>query len=263
MIRSALFAATAVALAACAAGVAPPQGNGMVAALADPSLASPPHTDLKGYLKDGDLDGATILGPPPAMESARAQADRAAYLETRALAGTPRWTEAQRDNDLWYGGALRRYACALGAEISPRATPVTMRLLERVEIDTRTVGSPAKSRFNRPRPLIGDERPACVPREDWMKTNSSYPSGHANIGWAWGLILGEIAPARATALVEAGKAVGDSRVICGVHYPSDVEAGRLLGSAMVARLHAEPEFVRDLAAAKREIARSKPLSCPA
>lgn len=255
MIRH-LFLAAAALLAACAA--APPH-----AAPPDPSLASPPHTGLKGYLRAGALDGLAILGPPPAMESPQGQADRAAYLATRSLAGTPRWTAAQRDNDLWYGGALARYACALGAEISPAATPATIRLLERVELDTRTVGSPVKTRYNRVRPLIGDDRPVCVPRADWMKTNGSYPSGHANVGWAWGLVLGELAPARATALVAAGYEVGESRIVCGVHYPSDVEAGRRLGAALVARLHAEPAFLADMAAARREIVRARPLSCPA
>lgn len=258
MIRSfALRAAALVAAAAClSAAPAPP---------ADPSMASPPHTALKGYLGPQALDGIAILGPPPAPDSARGQADRAVYLETRAMAGTPRWREAQRDNDLWYGGALQRYACALGADIGPKATPATWRLLQRVELDTRTVGGPAKSLYNRTRPLIGDERPVCIPREDWMKTNGSYPSGHANVGWAWGLILAEMAPAKASGLIVAGREIGESRIICGVHYQSDVEAGRKLGSALVARLHAERAFRIDLAAAKAELARARvaPKHCAA
>ena len=53
-------------------------------------------------------------------------------------------------------------------------------------------GKPAKDAYNRPRPLIGDDKPICIPREDWLKTNASYPSGHSMTGWAWGLILAEI-----------------------------------------------------------------------
>ena len=96
-----------------------------------------------------------------------------------------------------------------------------------------------------------------------MKTNASYPSGHAMVGWSWGLILSELAPASADSLMAAGKAVGDSRVICGVHFQSDIEAGRTLASAMVARLHGEPEFQRDLATARRELARAPAMSCAA
>nr|QQZ50764.1 hypothetical protein JKL49_05215 [Phenylobacterium glaciei] len=61
----------------------------------------------------------------------------------------------------------------------------------------------------------------------------------------------------------AGKQVGDSRVICGVHFQSDIEAGRTLASAMVARLHGDPDFQRDLAAARQELARAPAMTCPA
>jgi acid phosphatase (class A) len=256
LIRSLLV--IGAALAAAAAAPAPK-------APLDPSMASPPAHMVKGYLAADALDSVGLLGPPPAAESPRGQADRTIYLETRALAGGPRWKAAQRDNDLWYGGALARYACALGKDIGDRSTPVTARMLHRVERDVATVGSPAKNRYNRVRPLIGDERPVCIPREDWMKTNGSYPSGHAATGWAWGLILGEAQPAKASAVIEAGREIGDSRVICGVHYQSVVEAGRILAAAMVARLHADPAFRKDLAAAKMELARAKrpPPHCPA
>lgn len=92
-----------------------------------------------------------------------------------------------------------------------------------------------------------------------MKTNASYPSGHAMTGWAWALVLAELAPAKANELMAAGKEMGTSRVICGVHYESDVEAGRDLAAAMVARMHADAEFRADMEKARREVAR---LSAP-
>jgi acid phosphatase (class A) len=231
----------------------------------DPSLAGPTPSKLTGYLATGDIDGRAVIGPPPAPDSPRGRADRTIYAETRALAGSPRWALAIRDNDLWNGGALERYACALARPIDGKDLPRTYRLLQRIEFDARTVGTPPKDYFNRTRPLIGDDRPVCVKREDWMKTNASYPSGHAITGWAWSLVLGELVPARASGLMEAGRAIGDSRVICGVHYQSDVEAGRMLGAAMVAEEHAKPQFRADLAAAKAELARAPATaaaSCP-
>jgi acid phosphatase (class A) len=227
--------------------------------------AAPEPAKLTGYLSPGELDGQTVIGPPPAPDSQRGKADRATYLETRGLADSPRWKQATKDNDLWTGGALERYACVLGQPISASTLPKTYRLLQRVELDVRTVGTPPKNHFNRTRPLIGDDRPVCIAREGWMTTNASYPSGHAMAGWAWGLVLGELAPAKASSLLEAGREVGDSRVICGVHYPSDVEAGRLLGAAMVAAEHANPAFKADFAAAKAELAKAHggALNCPA
>jgi len=227
--------------------------------------AAPTAGKLTGYLAADALDGERVIGPPPAPDSPRGQADRATYLETRKQEGSARWRKAIQDNDLWHGGAMARMSCALGAEVGPTTSPKTYRLLQRVELDVRTVGTPPKDHFNRTRPPIGDERPICVKREDWLKTNASYPSGHSMTGWAWGLILSELAPQKAGELMEAGGAIGDSRVICGVHYQSDVEAGRKLGAAMVARLHADPAFEQDLAAARAELARdhAAPQNCGA
>ncbi len=258
MIRQLLTAAAVLALSACAGASAPGR-------MADDVSMGPRATDLAGYLSVNPLDGTRVLGPPPAPDSPHGRADRTTFEETRKLEGSPRWRTAIVDNDLWGGGALKRFSCALGVELDARSTPVTWKILHRVELDVRTVGTPAKNAFNRPRPLIGNDAPICVPREDWMKTNSSYPSGHSTTTWSWGLILTELAPARADPLLQVGREGGESRVICGVHYPSDVEAGRTLGAALVARLHAEPAFAADMAAAKREIAaaKAKPTGCDA
>jgi acid phosphatase (class A) len=256
LIRSLFLAAASVLLMGAEPAHRPP---------VDPSLASPTPTKLTGYLSAKDIDGQTVIGPPPALDSPRGMADRTVYLETRKLADSARWRQATKDNDLWNGGALERYACALGQPIDAKALPKTYHLLQRVELDARTVGTPPKDHFNRTRPLIGDDRPVCIKREDWMRTNASYPSGHAMVGMAWGLVLGELAPAHASGLAQAGREIGDSRVICGVHYQSDVEAGRLLGAVMVAREHADAAFRADFAAAKAELAQAHgaPPSCPA
>jgi acid phosphatase (class A) len=223
-------------------------------ALADPSMAAPVHTDLAGYLSADALDMKTLLGPPPAPKSPQGRADRAAFEATRSLKDSPRWKLAQQQNDLWNGAALKSYACALGHEVSDKATPRTMILLHRMELDVRTVGSPAKDFYNRTRPAIGNHKPICIPREPWLATNGSYPSGHSATGWAWALVLAEAEPANATAVLAVGRQMGDSRIVCGVHYPSDIEAGRTVAASMVARLHAEPAFADDLAAAKQELA---------
>ena len=259
-LRPAAFAAAALSLAACAML---PQTSPAPAAAALAAPLNPIPTKLTGYLATADFDGAALLGPPPAEGSLRGQADRAYFNETRALAGTPRWNDAIRDNDIWGGGALKGYACAAGKDIGEKTTPTLYRLLHRIELDVRTVGTPAKNHYNRARPLIGNDLPVCVPREDWMRTNASYPSGHTMVGWAWGLILTELAPARTDGLMAAAKEVGESRAVCGVHYQSDIEAGRMLASAMVARLHGDPEFQRDLATARKELAKAPAMSCPA
>lgn len=255
-LRNAAFPViAALVLIGCAAA---PTGR-----VAPHAHAGPASPERAGYFASNPLDGKAILGPPPAPDSPHGLADRAMYEATRSLEGSARWRTAIQDNDLWGGGALKRFACAAGVDINPQQTPATLRMLHRIELDVRTVGTPAKDAYGRVRPAIGNDRPICVPREDWMKTNASYPSGHAMTAWSWGLILAELVPSKADAILLVGRESGESRAVCGVHYISDVEAGRTLGAAMVARLHADPAFQADLAAAKRELGRSKvkPTDC--
>src|SRR6185503_8415884 len=103
----------------------------------------------------------------------------------------------------------------------------------------------AKDHYKRARPYQAAAETSCTPDEKHRP--DSYPSGHASIGWAWALVLAEIVPDRADALLARGRDFGQSRVICGVHYASDVESGRLVGAATVSRLHAEPVFTAQLA----------------
>jgi len=246
-----LTAAT-VALAACASGAAPP-----------PTASAPAFTAPgrpSGYLAR-PVDGLSIIGGPPAAGSPDLAADEATIEATRAVLDTPRGAQAVEDVKLVEPGAFRSWSCAAGVEISPQTTPVLHRLLIRSLIDAGTATNPAKDHYKRARPFIGNQRRICVAPES-LRGSASYPSGHSSVGFAWGLILAEVVPARADALLTRGREFGDSRVICGVHYPSDVQAGRILGASTVARLHSEPAFIADLEAAKAEAASApSPTDC--
>ncbi|MBI1405218.1 MAG: phosphatase PAP2 family protein [Caulobacter sp.] len=203
-------------------------------------------------------DSLTVIDPPPVAGSAADKADQAAFEASRQLEGSPRWAQAQADVELFGPAAQKSFACAIGKAITPETTPVLTKLLDRIVIDAGGSTYAAKGKYNRTRPMIGNDKPICVAREDWMKTNGSYPSGHAAAGWARGLVLAELVPDKASAATRRGREFGDSRWICGVHYPSDVEAGRIMGAATVARLHADPAFMADMAAAKAELAKAPP-----
>jgi acid phosphatase (class A) len=216
-----------------------------------------------GYLKTGmNLDGAAIVGPPPTPDSPRGKADRATFDATRKLAGTPAWDRAIADADLSGQHGFKSFSCAAGVTIGPDATPVLAKLLLRMTDDAATLYQPAKAVFQRPRPPVGNTKPICVPREKWIETDGSYPSGHGLIGWSWALVISEVAPEHASAVLARGRGFGDSRIVCGVHFQSDIEAGRYLGSAMVSRLHQDAAFMSDLAAAKAEVAASRAQGAP-
>ena len=94
----------------------------------------------------------------------------------------------------------------------------------------------------------------CTPEEETLlRSDGSYPSGHTAAGWAWALVLSEIAPERRDDLLARGMEYGKSRYICNVHWLSDVQASQIIASGTVAQLHADPVFRADLRAAQQEV----------
>jgi acid phosphatase (class A) len=214
---------------------------------------------LVGYLPRKDLpDSLALLPPPPAAGSSAQAADEDAYRSTRALRDTPRWAIATGDADLTFPKAAETFSCALGIEISQEATPHLNMLLRRTLADAGLATYRAKDHYKRQRPFARFDAGTCTPRDEAMLRNDgSYPSGHAAAGWAWALVLTELAPERADALLQRGEAFGQSRVVCGVHWPSDVRAGQVVAAGAVARLHADPVFLAQMDGARREIARAR------
>jgi acid phosphatase (class A) len=114
-------------------------------------------------------------------------------------------------------------------------------------MDASRANDKPKDQYKRARPYSVTKEPSCTPKEEATQRPDSYPSGHASIGWAWALALAEIVPERADAILARGYEFGHSRVICRVHWKSDVEAGRIVGAASVARLHTDPVFLAQMA----------------
>jgi acid phosphatase (class A) len=246
--RALIGLAASALLAACAAAGS---GAGLIPVWTN--FADHP----KGYLGEHVPQSLAFLPPPPEASSPRGEADLAAYRATRSLERSHRWAYSVLDADIETVNAPGHvFGCALGTSIDIARQPVLMRLLGRVMSDVDEAGKGAKAHYQRPRPFLTDDGNICVAKEDWLVKQGSYPSGHAGTGMAWALILSEMAPERADALMRRGLAVGDSRVVCGVHYPSDVEAGRAVGAATVARLKTDPGFLRDFAVAKAELDRA-------
>lgn len=211
---------------------------------------------VNGYLNPKTLPSSLALLPkPPADGSAEQAADLAVYTNTRNLRGSARWDLAVADAALQFPPAANVFACTLDVPISAEQTPHLNMLLRRTLLDAGLSTYTAKDTYSRKRPFVVQGDSTCTPSEELkLSKDGSYPSGHSAAGWAWALVLSELAPARSNAVLARGYAFGQSRVICGVHWQSDVTAGRVMGAATVARLHADPIFVAQMAAAKAEIA---------
>ena len=207
---------------------------------------------LMGYLpKTAIPDSLALLPPPPTDGSAVLAMDEEISRTNLALKGTPRWDLAALDADLSFPSAAGDFACALGAPVTQADTPRLYQLLRRAMTDGGSSTGKAKENYMRKRPFMVNKAPTCTPGdEDALTHNGSYPSGHTAIGWTWALILSEISPEQSQAILARGRAFGQSRVVCNVHWESDVIESLTLAAGTVARLHDEPAFLAELAAVR-------------
>jgi acid phosphatase (class A) len=204
-----------------------------------------------------------LLPAPPAADSPAQAADDAAYHELAKFLGTARGALAVSDADLSFPHAAETFSCALGMPISQAQTPNLNMLLRRTLGDAALATYKAKTHYQRTRPFVRFSAASCTPKDEaFLAKDGSYPSGHSATGWAWALTLTQLAPERADAILQRGRAFGQSRAICGVHWKSDVESGRTVGAAVVARLHSNALFSAQLEAARAEIARERTARTP-
>lgn len=219
----------------------------------------------KGYLTAADRTGVMAWLPPrPADGSPADSADYANFWATRALVASARGMQAHADDVYDPSVVTPRMQAAAGVEISAKTTPVTFALLSRTQEDVGKLIDVAKGPFDqgRLRPFVrfpAGQHCELTPNDIKFDLGgtSSYPSGHAAFSWLWALVLAEAEPDRADAVMHWGWEFGESRVICGFHYPSDVAGGRLAATAIFAKLQTNPEFQRDLAASRAELARAR------
>lgn len=248
-----LWLALGLALTLTACSSSPPQ--------ADTPVVVP---EVRPGVPDGYLprtaipDSLALVPAPPQAGSAAFANDDAVHAAAATLRGSARWQQAVEDANLDFPRAAGTFSCALGVPINAQVTPRLQVLLRRTLQDAARAPDAAKKAYQRPRPFMLHQESTCTPADEaGLSKNGSYPSGHTSIGWAWALILAEAAPERATQLLARGRSYGESRLVCNVHWQSDVLAGRFLGSGIVARLHADPQFRTDLAAASAEISAAR------
>ena len=207
------------------------------------------------YLSADEVPNAVNWLPaPPLPGSSQFQYDISQYY----------WGKEQRKDSLRAAKAIReaayevkdmaeQFSAAFGMEISPEKTPAIYKVVERGVQTIRLSATKPKATYMRTRPYAYFNEPTLVPEEeDELRTNGSYPSGHTVRGWGLALILCEINPAAQDELFKLGYEWGQSRVIAGYHWQSDVDASRMLAAACYARLHTCKEFLDDMAAAQKE-----------
>ncbi|WP_428565328.1 MAG: acid phosphatase [Solidesulfovibrio sp. DCME] len=190
-----------------------------------------------------------LLPPPPLPGSPEERAELGELLALQQ-ARTPEMVEQVRADA---ERSAFRFADVLGpgfvAEKLPRATP----FFEALKQAAQAMDGDGKQYWNRARPAAVD--PAIKP---CIKTPDSpaYPSGHATYGTLVSIVLANMVPERQRELYARGQAYGFAREVAGVHFPSDVAAGRIVGTLIAAVLLEDPSFMAAFAEAKAEVRRA-------
>ena len=225
---------------------------------APPSVAVTPVVPGKParqpYLSDAMApDTTAILPPPPRGQSAAETADKAAFTATRSLKGSPRWELATTDVADGASAILDDFACVIGQRIDQARAPALMTLLERSRLDIAHAVRGPKEHYRRIRPFVGNDAEICVVRSAEIGNAFSFPSSHATQAWTYAAIMAAILPAKATNFFQRARSYSESRVVCGLHWMSDVQAGATAGGVVFGALQGDAGFRADLERARAEV----------
>ena len=214
--------------------------------------------EMKPYLSMRKLpDMIKWLPAPPDTTSEEFVHDIMRYMWGKKQRLNPERAAIAIRDAVWnIDSTLAEYFVPFGLELSFEKTPELYTFMVRSIKTCDQMGTRAKWFYKRKRPFMRmNEHMLTRNEEEGLINNGSYPSGHTIRGWSAALLLAELNPAAADTILARGMMYGDSRVIVGAHWQSDVDAGRLAGSVAVLTLHTCPEFMEELEKARAEFQR--------
>ena len=208
-------------------------------------LAAAPLFAEGRYLAPGRPDGVALLAPPPAAGSAEEAADLATARAVFQGRTPTEEARAFKDSSL----SIFLFTSAVGPFFEAGKLPKTEALFQQVRKEIGEVIDTPKNHWKRRRPYEMDEHLNCGRPEK----SFGYPSGHSVRGTVQALLVAELFPEKKEAILAIGRDIGWDRVLIGKHFPTDIQAGRVLAQAIVRELLASPAFQHDLAEAKAEV----------
>ena len=195
-----------------------------------------------------------IMPAPPLFESAEFANDVVRYGWGKQQRLDPERLDMAVADAEWFDHTkvYLRWKDAFGLEITPTETPEIWKLLEASLATTDPMNHETKDFYLRQRPFerFGDDMP--TDEEEKVRGRGSYLSGHCMCGWVISLVLAQVAPERANQLFIRGLEYGDSRVIVGAHWQSDIDASLTAGSIGFCALQGCEEFVAQMKKAQQE-----------
>ena len=210
-------------------------------ALAAPAFAADP------YVTGKMLDIAGLMPPPPVKDSAEDRADMKAVLDAQAHSTAERQAQAKFDSD---ETIFVVFGKVLGDKFQAAALPKTAAFFERIGDSEDDTLDAAKPHFGRARPWIAntDVKAYAKPSK-----SGSFPSGHTTRAAIYAIVMSQMVPEKQREFWLRAEDYAYSRVVGGMHYPTDIDAGWRAGTAMATVMMGMPNFKADMEAARVEL----------
>lgn len=183
---------------------------------------------------------------PPANDSAQTQRELREVLDMQQKRTPEMASQAKADaeENVWV------YGNVMGPKFNAKALPAVSAFFDRIVATEAAVVDPAKDFWKRPRPHMLDSRIEPIVKRS---SSGSWPSGHTTLGTLMGITLANMVPEKRAAIMTRAWQYGDNRVVAGIHYPSDIEMGRIAGSVISQQLSQQQDFQQQYRQARDEL----------
>ncbi|HTB33961.1 MAG TPA: phosphatase PAP2 family protein [bacterium] len=206
-----------------------------LAALLLPHLAlwadeAPAHTDMPGVQA---IDLTRLLAPPPAEDSQQGKDELQQVLDLQAKRTDAEAAACVADQEY----SVFRFTDVVGPAFDAAVLPKTAAYFSAAVDAAKATVDASKGHWDRRRPFLVDSR---VQPCDKPSKSASYPSGHATAGTVMAILLADLVPEKQAAIYARGWLFAQHRVMGGVHFPSDIAAGRIAGTVVAQAILADP-----------------------
>jgi len=204
-------------------------------------------SEAANFVAREQVDLVKLLPPPPSDHSSRTQAEILELIQIQKTSAAQERALAASDDRI----SVFQFASAL---LGPRFTlenlPLTEELFRRLAKDAISIFNDPKEKWNRTRPfVVNAEVKACSEHA----SSGAYPSGHSICGYLTAIVLADMIPEKKAELFERAAQYAVNRMVCGVHYRSDIEAGQIGGTVIAAFAMQNPRFRKEFEEARKEV----------